>query len=107
MTRPRVRKREPARPGRHTYVFQVFVAGGEPNSALAIANLVRLCNTHLAGRYEIRTVDVLKNAEAAYRHNVVVTPTLILTAPLPKVTLFGTLRDHAQVLAALRLTGAQ
>ena len=107
MTRPRVRKRERARPGRSTYVFQVFVAGGEPNSTLALANLARLCDTHLAGRYEIRTVDVLQNAEAAYRHNVIVTPTLILTAPLPTVTLFGTLSDSTLVLAALRLSGAR
>jgi circadian clock protein KaiB len=107
MTRPRPAKRKPATPGRHTYVFQVFVAGGEPQSALALANLVRLCNTHLPGRYAIRTVDVLKDAEAAYRHNVVVTPTLMLTAPLPRVTLFGTLSDSALVLAALRLTGAR
>ena len=51
-------------------------------------------------------MDVLKNADAAYRHNVIVTPTLILLKPLPKVTVFGNLRDPAHVLAALRLTGA-
>lgn len=96
-----------ARPRRDTYVFQVFVAGDEPNSALALANLVRLCDQHLPGLYEIHTVDVLKNAEAAYRHNVIVTPTVILARPLPQVTLFGTLRDPVQVLAALRLGGAR
>lgn len=94
-----------AQPGRAPHVFQLFVAGGEPNSALALENLVRLCDTHIPGRYEIRTVDVLKDAEAAYRHNVIVTPTLIQLRPLPRVTLFGTLRDPAQVLAALRLAG--
>ncbi|MFO7693108.1 MAG: circadian clock KaiB family protein [Vicinamibacterales bacterium] len=99
--------RHSARPARDTYVFQLFVAGDEPNSALARGNLVRLCNAHLPGRFEIHTVDVLKNAEAAYKHNVIVTPTLILIRPLPKVTLFGTLRDPGQVLAALRLTGAR
>ena len=81
------------------------MAGDEPNSALALNNLVRLCDTHIKGRYRIHTVDVLKHAEAAYRHNVVVTPTVILLKPLPRVTLFGTLRDPGQVLAALRLTG--
>ena len=99
--------RRAARPARDTYVFQLFVAGAEPNSALARENLVRLCNAHLPGRFEIHTVDVLKNAEAAYRHSVIVTPTLILVRPLPKVTLFGTLRDPGQVLAALRLSGAR
>jgi hypothetical protein len=36
---------------------------------------------------------------------VLVTPTLILVKPLPKVTLLGNLNDTAQVLGALRLTG--
>jgi circadian clock protein KaiB len=105
MKRPTRGTRRVAQPGRDTYLFELFVAGGEPNSALALANLVQLCDTHIPGRYAIHTVDVLKNADAAYRHNVIVTPTLILIQPLPKVTLFGTLRDPGQVLAALRLTG--
>jgi circadian clock protein KaiB len=108
-TRRGTRRPPPARraagPSRDTYVFQLFVAGDEPNSALALENLVRLCDRHIPERYEIRTVDVLKHADAAYRNGVIVTPTLILIKPLPKVTLFGTLRDPGQVLAALRLNG--
>jgi len=92
---------------RDKYVFQVFVVGHEPKSALAVANLVRLCNKHIPGRYRIDTVDVLKHADAAYKQRVIVTPTVILISPLPQVTLFGTLSDPAQVLAALRLTGAR
>jgi len=90
---------------RDTYVFKVFVAGHEPKSALAVTNLIRLCNKHIPGRYHIDTVDVLKHAEAAYKQRVIVTPTVILISPLPQVTLFGTLSDPAQVLAALRLNG--
>jgi circadian clock protein KaiB len=90
---------------RHTHVFKVFVAGNETNSALALANLVRLCNRHVPGRYQICTVDVLKHAEAAYKHNIIVTPTVVLVRPLPTVTLFGTLGNSDQVLAALRLNG--
>jgi hypothetical protein len=36
---------------------------------------------------------------------VLVTPTLILIKPFPKVTVFGNLSDTRQVLAALRLIG--
>ena len=98
-------KRRAAGPARDPYVFQVFVAGSQPNSALAVRNLVRLCDAHIPGRYQIRTVDVLKHADAAIRHNVIVTPTAILVSPPPRVTLFGTLSDPGQVLAALRLDG--
>ena len=80
------------------------MAGNEPNSVQALENLVRLCDEHIAGRYKILTVDVLKDPSAAYAHRVLVTPTLILIKPLPKVTLFGSLRDSRQVSAALRLT---
>lgn len=91
--------------GRETYVFQLFVAGNESNSTLARANLARLCEEHLKGRYEIEIVDVLKDAATAYKHRVLLTPTLILIKPDPKVTVVGNLGDTRQVLAALRLMG--
>jgi circadian clock protein KaiB len=88
-----------------TYVFRLFVAGNESNSSQARANLARLCVEHLAGRHKIEAVDVLKDATSAHKNNVLVTPTLILVKPLPKVTLLGNLNDTTQVLAALRLAG--
>jgi circadian clock protein KaiB len=103
-TRRRGKGKNPA-PGRQVYVFQLFMAGNETNSAQALVNLVRLCEERVAGRYKIHTVDVLKNAAVAYANNVIVTPTLILLKPLPTVTVFGNLRDPEQVAAALRLTG--
>ena len=94
-----------ARSKREIYVFRLFVAGRESNSSQALANLARLCEAHIKGRYKIHTVDVLEDGDAAYRNHVLVTPTLMLIKPLPKVTLFGNLHDTRQVLAALRLTG--
>lgn len=93
--------------GGETYVFRLFVAGNESNSAQARANLARLCEERLLGRYQIETVDVLKDAASAHKNNVVVTPTLILLKPRPQVTLLGNLNDTRQVLAALRLLGNQ
>ena len=90
---------------RETYVFRLFVAGSEANSSQARRNLSQLCEEHIKGRYKIDTVDVLKDATAAYKNNVLVTPTLILVKPLPKVTVLGNLSDVRQVVAALRLTG--
>jgi circadian clock protein KaiB len=104
----KARKRERrrcAKPGGETYVFRLFVAGNESNSSQARGNLTRLCEEHIKGRYKIDTLDVLKDATAAYKNNVLVTPTLILIKPLPKVTVLGNLNDTRQVLAALRLTG--
>jgi circadian clock protein KaiB len=102
--RKRERRRN-AKPGGGTYVFRLFVAGNESNSSQARGNLARLCEEHIKGRYKIDVVDVLKNAAAAHKNGVLVTPTLILLKPLPKVTVLGNLNDTGQVLAALRLTG--
>ncbi len=102
--RKRERRRN-AKPGGETYVFRVFVAGNESNSTQARRNLTGLCEEHLKGRYEIEIVDVLKDAASALKNNVLVTPTLILIKPFPKVTVLGNLSDTRQVLAALRLIG--
>jgi circadian clock protein KaiB len=104
----KARKRERrryAKPGSETYVFRLFVVGNESNSTQARENLAQLCEEHLKGRYQIETVDVLKDAATAHENNVLVTPTLILIKPVPKVTVFGNLSDTRQVLAALRLIG--
>ena len=88
-----------------TYVFRLFVAGNESNSSQAKGNLARLCEEHLKGRCKIETVNVLRDAATAYKHHVLLTPTLILIKPPPKVTVVGNLSDNRQVLAVLGLTG--
>jgi circadian clock protein KaiB len=86
-----------------TYVFRLFVAGHEPNSAQARENLTRLCEEHLKGRHKIETINVLTDAASAYSEGVLVTPTLILMEPRPRVTLLGNLNDQRRVIDALRL----
>jgi circadian clock protein KaiB len=90
-----------------TYVLRLFVAGEEPNSRQAEENLKRLCETYLKDGYRIEIVDVLEDFQSALENNVLVTPTLILVSPPPKVTIFGNLRDTEKVFAALRLTGGE
>jgi circadian clock protein KaiB len=90
---------------REPYVFRLFVAGHESNSTQARVNLTRLCEEHLKGRHQIKVVDVLQDAAVAYKNNVLLTPTLILIKPRPKVTVLGNLGETRQVLAALRLMG--
>ena len=59
---------------------------------------------HLQGRCTIETVDVVKDFAAAVQDNILITPTLVLVAPLPRVTILGNLSDHPKVLLALRLS---
>jgi circadian clock protein KaiB len=103
-TRGRERGRDATARGA-THIFRLFVAGNESNSSQAKENLARLCEEHLKGRCKIETVNVLRDAATAYKHHVLLTPTLILIKPPPKVTVVGNLSDNRQVLAVLGLTG--
>jgi len=93
------------RTGTHHYRLRLYVVGNGPNSLQALANLRRLCAEYLDGRCTIETVDVVKDFAAAHRDNILVTPALVLVAPLPHVTILGNLSDRSKVLLALRLTG--
>ena len=97
--KPRARKGK-----RGHYLLRLFIAGNGPNSQKALANLRSLCQEHLDGRYTIETVDVVEDFQAAVRDNILVTPALILVAPLPRVIVLGNLSDQQKVLLALRLS---
>lgn len=83
----------------------LFFAGDEINSRAARQNLDDLCLEDLDGRCEIRYVDVLEDFEEAVKHNVLVTPTLLICEPRPEVAIIGNLSDRARVLKALGIAG--
>ena len=98
-TKPHATKEKP-----DNYLLRLFVAGTGQNSLKALANLRSLCQEHLEGRFTIETVDVIEDFQAAVRDNILVTPALILVAPLPRVMILGNLSDRQKVLLALRVS---
>lgn len=87
------------------FKFRLYVADDALNSAQAQANLMALCRTYLADRYEIDLVDVFKEPKRALTDGIFMTPTLIRLAPLPVRRIVGTLSQTALVLRALDLDG--
>ena len=81
--------------------FHLFVAGQTPKSLTAFANLKKICENNLSGRYRIEVVDLLRQPRHARAEQVVVTPTLIRCSPLPIVRMVGDLSNSARVLAGL------
>ena len=81
----------------------LFIAGGEANSLRAKENLDRLCVEEPEFKCELEIIDVLSDFQSAMEHNVMVTPTLIVTEPLPGITILGDLRDTERLRAAFRL----
>ena len=45
--------------------LRLYVAGQTPKSLTAFANLKKLCEAHLAGRYKIDVIDLLKQPQLA------------------------------------------
>lgn len=84
------------------YKLILFVAGDEPNSLLARANLTRLC-ANLDGVVDLQVIDVFVDSECAVEHGVLVTPCLVLLEPRPRVLIAGTLADLRKVRTVLRL----
>lgn len=85
------------------YLFRLFVAGRSSRSLQAIANLRRLGDEHLQGRYDLVVVDVVEDPESAETSRVLATPTVVKEAPGPARRVTGDLSNVEQVLYALDL----
>ena len=84
-----------------TYNLRLYVAGQTPKSLTAIANLKRLCEEHLAGRYEVEVIDLLKTPQLAEGDQIVALPTLVRHLPPPLKRIIGNLSDTERVLVGL------
>jgi circadian clock protein KaiB len=88
---------------RDVYRLRLYVTGASRLSLLAVANIKRLCEQHLAGRYELEIIDLYQQPEVASREQLLVAPTLIKMFPLPVRRLIGSLADQPAVLRSLDL----
>lgn len=77
------------------------MAGQTPKSITALANLKRLCDGHLAGRYSIEVIDLLSQPDLARRDDIVVIPTLVRQLPPPIRKVIGDLSNVERVLVGL------
>ena len=81
----------------------LYVAGDTPRSRLAVANLERICEEDLAGRYTLEIIDVLENPDAAEMDKILATPTLVKQLPPPLRRVIGDLSDKDKVLLGLEV----
>ena len=88
------------------YNLRLYVAGQTPKSLAAIANLKRICEEHLAGRYTIQVVDLLVTPQLAAGDQIVALPTLVRYLPPPLKRIIGNLSDVERVLVGLDIRTA-
>ena len=87
--------------------FTLYIAGDSYRSQLAVANLKRMGEERLGGRYDLSVVDVRTDPDRAERERILTTPTLIKHSPAPPRRVTGDLTDFEQVLVALSLLPGQ
>jgi circadian clock protein KaiB len=83
--------------------LRLYVAGQTPNATRALGRLKRLCEEHLAGRYEIEVIDLLEHPDLATGDQIVAVPTLVRRLPPPIKKIIGNLSDTERVLVGLDL----
>ena len=94
-------------PLKDLWELRLYVAGQTPKSLTAFANLKKLCEAHLAGRYKIEVVDLLQQPQLAAGDQIVAIPTLVRKLPVPVRKIIGDLSDTERVLVGLDLRPAE
>jgi circadian clock protein KaiB len=81
--------------------LRLYVAGQTSKSITAFANLKKICEEHLEGKYRIEVIDLLKNPQLAKGDQIVAIPTLVRKLPEPLKKIIGDLANTERVLVGL------
>ncbi len=84
-------------------VLRLYVAGATERSRRAVVRARQLCETELAGNFELQVIDVYQQPILARNGQIVATPTLVREFPLPVRRLIGNLSNTAGLFVGLDL----
>lgn len=93
----------PSTPGEEIIDLRLYVAGQTPKSMTAVANLKKICEEHLAGRYRIEVIDLMENPQLARSDQILAIPTLVRRLPEPIRKIIGDLSNQERVLVGLNI----
>lgn len=105
-TRPAQRQRGD-KPVPDRYILKLYVAGQSPKSVKAIANLKKICEENLRGRYELEVIDLYQQPQLAQGDQITAVPTLIRKLPPPLSRIIGDLSDTERVLVGLDIRSTE
>ena len=86
--------------------LRLYIAGQTPNSIAAIANLKKICEEQLMGKYRIEVIDLLKKPQLAKGDQILAIPTLVRNIPKPARKIIGDLSNTDRVLVGLDIRPA-
>jgi len=87
--------------------LRLYVAGQTPKSLTAFANLKKLCEQHVPGRYRIEIIDLIEQPQLAAGDQILAVPTLVRQLPAPLKKIIGDLSNTERVLVGLDLRPAR
>jgi len=99
--RPRNSRQDVANPD--FFELRLYVAGQTSRSLVALANLKKICEEHLQGRYRLEVIDLLEQPQLARGDQILALPTLVRKLPEPIRKLVGDLSDTERALVGLDL----
>ena len=82
------------------YILKLYVAGQSPKSVSAIANMKKLCEANLQGRYVLDVIDLYQQPQG---EQIIAVPTLIRKLPSPLRRIIGDMSNTERVLVGLDL----
>jgi circadian clock protein KaiB len=81
--------------------LRLYVAGQTPRSVAAVANLKKICEEHLAGKFRVEVIDLMANPQRARSDQILAIPTLVRNLPAPARKIIGDLSQTERVLVGL------
>ena len=87
--------------------LRLYIAGQTPRSVTAFANLKKICEEYLPGRYKIEVIDLLKYPQLAAGDQIMAIPTLVRNLPEPLRRIVGDLSNTERTLVGLQLRPAK
>ena len=84
--------------GASRHLLRLYVTGTTAGSTRAIQQVRRVCDEHLAGRYDLEVIDIYQLPSLAKHDQIIATPTLIKVLPAPLRRLIGDMSSINRVL---------
>jgi len=89
--------------GEKQYVLRLYVAGMTPKSTLAVTNIKKICEEHLAGHYTLEVIDLYKRPALADGEQIIAAPTLLKKLPLPLRRFIGDMSNTEKIIVGMDL----
>ena len=99
----RIKTEKKVKTANDMWILRLYVAGQTPKALTAFANLKKICDDQLMGKYSIEVIDLTINPQLGRDDQIFALPTLVRKLPVPVRKIIGDLSNTERVLVGLNL----